>query len=48
MHFFVFDRFIDCSNIRIYQIVTKGLQITHKYQIQKYGYNSSKNAADST
>ena len=23
MHFFVFDRFIDCSNIRIYQFVTK-------------------------
>ena len=23
MHFFVFDRFMDCSNIRIYQIVTR-------------------------
>ena len=23
---------MDCSNIRIYQIVTKGLQFTHKYQ----------------
>ena len=23
MHFFVFDRIMDCSNIRIYQIVTK-------------------------
>ena len=23
MHFFVFDRFMDCSNIRIYQFVTK-------------------------
>ena len=48
MHFFVFDRFMDCLNIRIYQIVTKVYKSHKNIKFNKYGYNSSKNAADST
>ena len=47
MHFFVFDRFMDCSSIRIYQIVTKVYKSHKNIKFNKYGYNSSKNAADS-
>ena len=48
MHFFVFDRFMDCSNIRINQFVTKVYK-SHKYiKFNKYGYDSSINAANST
>ena len=42
MHFFVFDRFIDCSNIRIYQFVTKVYKSHINIKFNKYGYNSSK------
>ena len=48
MHFFVFDRFMDCSNKRIYQIVTKVYKSLKHIKFNKYGYNSSINAADST
>ena len=42
MHFFVFDRFIDYPNIRIYQFVTKVYKSHKNIKSNKYGYNSSK------
>ena len=44
---FVFDGFMDCSNIRIYQFVTKVHKLHINIKFNKYGYNSSNNAADS-
>ena len=43
-----FIGFMDCSNIRIYQFVTKVYKSHKNIKFNKYGYNSSKNAADST
>ena len=46
--FLCFDRFIDCLNMGIYKFVTKVYKSHKNIKFNKYGYYSSKNAADST